>query len=455
MESREYIQSYILRARTALEEFNSWDQAGVDRLVRSIGKVVFNNAEALAAMAVDETGMGVYEDKVLKNRGKAGIIWNDLKGKPSVGIIGRDDPRGLVEVANPVGIIAAVTPCTNPVVTPMCNAMFALKGRNAIIITPHHRAFNTTSRTVALINRELAGLGAPENLIQILETQSRENTRELMSESDVIVATGGMGMVKAAYSSGKPAFGVGAGNVQCIIDRDIDFRQAVEKIIRGRIFDNGIICSGEQSVIVHSDDLSEVLEAFGKSGGWLAPEERTGNFRNALFPEGKMNGKLIGQSVRAIGLAAGVDIPLECRVVLLMAKGAGEDDLLSREKMCPVLTVYTWNTFDEAVSIAKLNLEYEGRGHSVSIHSNKRERVEQAALSLPASRFIINQSCSTSAGGSFHNAMAPTTTLGCGTWGNNSISENLTYTHLLNISRIGYYIENSIVPSDEELWGEE
>ena len=255
----------------------------MDQLVKTIAKTIYDNAEELAKLAVEETGMGNYEDKVQKNKGKARIIWNNLKNKKSVGIINRNEETGIVEIAKPVGVVGAITPCTNPIVTPMCNAMFALKGRNTIIFTPHHRAVRSSTYAVDLINQALKKHNAPENLIQILRERSREHTRELISAVDVVVATGGMGMVKAAYSSGKPAYGVGAGNVQCIIDRDVDFEEAVPKIILGRTFDNGIICSGEQTVIAHEDDYDQVIEIFKKNGAYYVDDPQEELFKRSLM----------------------------------------------------------------------------------------------------------------------------------------------------------------------------
>jgi len=436
--------------------FESWDQKRIDAAVRIIGRVVYENAAELAEMAVTETGMGNVPDKTLKNMGKPSIIWSSLRGKKSHGIIRRDETAGIVEIAKPVGVIAAVTPCTNPVVTPMCNAMFALKGGNAIIFTPHHRSLHTSTRTVKMINDALAELGAPENLIQILGEQSRENTRELMASSDVVIATGGMGMVRAAYSSGKPAFGVGAGNVQCIIDRGVDIAETVPKIITGRSFDNGIICSSEQTVIVQTDDHDAVMEEFRKNGCYIAEAgAETDALRKVVFPEGKMNPDLVGQPASKAAAMAGVTGAEDAKILLIKAEGPGQVDLLSKEKMCPVLSVYEYNDFDDAISIAAANLGYEGAGHSVAIHSDNVKNIETAALRLNVSRFVVNQTSSTSAGGSFFNGFTPTTTLGCGSWGNNSISENLSYKHLINVSRIGYFMADNNVPDETELWEEE
>ncbi|GAB1475917.1 aldehyde dehydrogenase family protein [Bacillota bacterium] len=453
LESKAYIDGYIQRAREAQAGVENYSQSQIDRLVMIIAKTVFDNAEYLAQVAVDETHMGVVEDKAAKNRGKASIIWNSLKGKKSVGIIERDEEKGIVKVAKPMGVVAAITPMTNPSVTPMSNAMFAVKGRNSIIITPHHKAIKSSTETINMINRELAKAGAPENLIQILDRQSRINTRTLISSADVVIATGGAGMVNAAYSSGRPALGVGAGNVQCIIDRDADPTEAVPKLIAGRIFDNGIICSGEQSAIIPADKFDEILRVFEDNGAYVAKsKEEKEAFRNAIFSEGAMNRHAIGQSVETIAALAGVKVPEGCKVIVIEADGIGKDDLLAKEKMCPVLAVFRYGEFKEAVEIAKANLELEGKGHSVAIHSNNIENIEYAAEQICVSRFVVNQTCATSAGGSFFNGLAPTNTLGCGSWGHNSISENLDYKHLINISRIAYFRPENTVPAPEELW---
>jgi succinate-semialdehyde dehydrogenase len=454
IDSKAYIDAYIERAGKAQAEYETYTQAQVDELVRAVGKAVFDNAEELAKMAVSETGMGVVADKTAKNKSKASIIWNSLRDKKSVGIIERDTVAGIVKVAKPMGVVAAITPSTNPIVTPMSNAMFALKGRNAIIITPHHNAFRCSTETVRQINKELDRLGAPKYLIQILDQQSRENTRNLISGADVVIATGGAGMVNAAYSSGRPALGVGAGNVQCIVDRDVDYSDAVLKIIAGRMFDNGIICSGEQSAIVPADKYDEIIEIFIKNGCYFVsdPDEKEA-FRNAMFTDGKMNRQAVGQSVQTLAKLAGVAVPQGTRVILIEADGYGSADLLAKEKMCPVLALYRYNDFKEGVEIANANLDVEGKGHSVAIHSNSVDNIEYAGERLNVSRFVINQTCASSAGGSFYNGLAPTNTLGCGSWGHNSISENLDYKHLINISRIAYYMPDNYVPTEEELWG--
>lgn len=455
LESKDYIDLYINRARTAQKIFEQYGQEDIDKVVRAVGKVIYDHAEYLAEIAVAETGMGVVKDKIIKNQSKAKMIWNSLKDKKSVGIIEREEESGIVKLAKPVGIVAAITPCTNPIVTPMSNAMFALKGGNAIIITPHHKAIKCSTKTVDLINSELAKLGAPEHLVQILDQQSRENTKNLIESADVVIATGGMGMVKAAYSSGKPALGVGAGNVQCILDDDADIALAAPQIIAGRTFDNGIICSGEQSIILPESRYEEMLCEFERNGAFLVRDlKQKEAIREAMFVEGAMNRHAVGQSVQAIANLAKIEIPENTKVIIVEADGSGKEDILAKEKMCPVLAAFKYKTFEEGVDIARANLEEEGKGHSVSIHSNNRVHIEYAGTKLCVSRFVINQTCATSAGGSFYNGLAPTNTLGCGSWGNNSISENLDYKHLINISRIAYYMPCNHVPTDEEIWCE-
>lgn len=447
------VSMLIENARIAQKEFESYSQVEVDRIVREIGKVVYDNAEMLARMAVDETRMGVYEHKVAKNKGKAKVIWNDLKDKKSVGEISRDPITNIVEIAKPIGVVGSVTPTTNPIVTPMCNAMFALKGRNAIVIAPHPRAKKCSGETVRLINERLALLGAPKNLIQIIAEPSIEATNELMNLADVVVATGGMGMVKAAYSSGKPAFGVGAGNVQVILDADIDYTDATKKIIEGRTFDNGIICSGEQTIIAPEKDYFEIIDALKVNGAYIVTDEKDIiKFRDTIFEGGHMNKDVVGQSTAKIAELAGVEIPSDAKVIVLPSDSYGTSELLCKEKMCPVLTLLKYKTFDEAIHIAKTNLEMEGNGHSAAVHSNSLDNIKKVGNSLSVSRLVVNAPSATTAGGSMYNGFAPTTTLGCGSWGNNSISENFTYKHLINISRIGLLKENVVIADDEQIW---
>lgn len=447
------VAELVKKAKVAQEALEKCDQNQIDEYVRAIGKVIYDHAEELAKEAVEETRMGVYEDKVAKNRGKSKMIWRSLQGKKSIGIIDFDETECIAYVAKPKGVIGAVTPTTNPIVTPMCNSMFAIKGANAIIVSPHPRSKKCSAHAVELMQGELKKLGAPDNLIQIIEDPTMALSQELMRSVDIVVATGGMGLVREAYSSGKPAYGVGAGNVQVIVDRGYDMDQAAKDIVAGGKFDNGIICSGEQSVIMPKDQEKEMLEALKANGAfYVENEEEVEKFRKVLFIDGAFNGELVGQSVQKVGEVAGVPVDADAKILLLKAKGVGQEDILCKEKLCSCLIALTYDTFDEAIQIAKANLLYEGAGHTAAVHSNNKENIEKAGEFLPVSRLVVNQPSATGAGGSFFNGFAPTTTLGCGSWGNNSISENFDYKHLINISQIGYKKEVKQIPTDEEIW---
>src|SRR6195256_6447795 len=268
------VQQLVAKARTAQATFESFSQEQVDAIVKGIGKYVYDNAEMLARMAVDETGIGVYEDKILKNKGKARVIWNNLKGKKSRGIIGEDAETNMVFVAKPMGVVAAVTPVTNPIVTPMCNAMFAIKTGNAVIFAPHPKAEKCTEQLTDAFMKVVKAQDGPDNLIQMVKKGSIEMTQELMKAVDVVVATGGGAMVKSAYSSGKPSFGVGAGNVPVIIDREVDIKDAVDKIVAGASFDNGIICSHEQFVFTPEERFDETVKLFEETGKvWFTDDQ--------------------------------------------------------------------------------------------------------------------------------------------------------------------------------------
>ena len=405
-------------------------------------------------MAVDETGIGSYEDKVQKNKGKARVIWNNLKDKKSRGIIGEEKDTNLTLVAKPMGVVGAVTPVTNPIVTPMCNGMFALKTGNAVIFSAHPKAQKCTELLGHEFMEIVRAHGGPDDLVQVVTDGSVEKTQELMQSVDVVVATGGAAMVKSAYSSGKPSFGVGAGNVPVILDRNINLKEAIEKIVAGASFDNGIICSHEQFVLAPDEQYEKALGLFLETGKvWYTDDPKlVQKLRDVVFPDGRLNKDVVGIPAREIAKMAEIDIPLSTKLIVLPASGAGTEDLLAKEKLCPVIAIMRYESFDDAVAKAKANLMVEGAGHSAALHSHNDDHIQKAGLELPISRLVINQPSSLTAGGSLTNGFAPTTTLGCGSWGGNSISENLDYKHLMNISRIGKIIPDKIVPTDEEIW---
>jgi succinate-semialdehyde dehydrogenase len=453
MSANEQIAILVENARRAQAVFEAYSQEKVDEAVRAVGKAVYDNAAPLAVAAVEETKMGNVADKTVKNAAKPKTTWYKLKGIKSRGILRAIEEEGLVEVAKPKGVVGAVTPVTNPVMTPVHNAMIALKGGNAIIISPHPRGKICGKQTVDLMREALAAIGAPQDLIQIVENPTEESSRLVMEMTDVCISTGGPGMVKVAYSSGKPAYGVGAGNVQCLVDADADFDDAVKKITTGRRYDNGVLCTCEQSAFLPAAKADGIIARFEKAGGcYYSRPADVEALRNALFPGGVIAKELVGASPGRIAEAAGLSAPDDASLLIVKLEKTGKDELLAKEKLFPVLAVYSYDTWEEAVRGAAENIDMEGTGHSVVIHSFTKHNIEYAALNINVSRFSVNQIGSSSLGGSLVNGLNPTATLGCGSWGRNSLSENLWFHHLINISRIAYEIPGAVAPTDEEIW---
>ncbi len=450
----ESIREMMTKARAAQVKWAQSSQETIDRAVRAIGKTVFDNAEQLARLTIEETNLGNYEDNLSQDRRKSEIIWHSLKGKKSVGIIGRDEATGIVEIARPVGVVGVVCPVTIPVTNFMSNAMFSLKCGNAVIFAPHPSAKRTLAAVAEMVIEALRKLGAPKDTIQFIREPTKELTQELMREVDVVVATGGMAMVKAAYSSGKPAYGVGPGNVQCIIDTGIDIEEAVKKIIAGRSFNYGIPCASEQAVLAPAQDYDRIVAAFERNkAAYIKDDAEIGRLGKFLFPDGELNKYSVGISAHETARRSGIEVPVDSRMLLVKGDPERQPLYLRREKLSPVTLLYKYGRFEEAVELAKQNLELQGKGHSVVIHSNNREHIEQFALAVYVSRIVVNQTCNFTAGGGFTIGFAPTTTLGCGTWENNVISENLTYKHLMNLCRIGFPIALDKIPSSQEVWG--
>lgn len=457
MDAMEYVSGLVEKARIAQQEFEKYNQEQVDAAVRAVGKAVYDKGAELARMAVDETHMGSYDDKVLKNKGKATATWNYLKGKKSVGVLRKDEEKGLIEIGKPMGVIGAITPVTNPVMTPMHNSMIALKAGNALVIAPHPAGKNTGWATCEEMRKALAAIGAPVDLIQCIEPEyvTIEASGILMSLCDVVVATGGPGMVKAAYSSGRPSYGVGAGNMQSIVDEDVDPAVVAPKVLRGRTYDNGVLCTCEQTFIAHEKVYDKLIEELKKLGAYyISKPEEVDKLRDTLLPEGALNKKAVGLPAVALAQMAGITVPEDATALIVPARGPGKADPFSKEKLFPVIAAYKFSDWKDGVAIAKENLEGEGKGHSSNVHSFNDEHVVYAGLELPVSRLLVNGIGSIGVGGAYSNGFVPTGTLGCGSWGNNSISENLNYTHLMNITRIGYTNDNVKVPTPEEVWAE-
>lgn len=448
------VEELVVRSKAAQKQFEFATQEQADAAARAICKVVYDHQQELGKLAAEETRMGKVEDKIAKCRNKSSQIWTSIKSRKSVGIINRLEDKRMLEIAKPMGVVASIVPSTNPVVTPMSNAAFALKCRNSVIFAPHPRAVKCTKLLVELFRAELAKLGFPEDLVLGLEHVSNEDSALLMSSADVVVATGGMGMVKAAYSSGKPAFGVGQGNVQTIVDRDADLGEAAEKIIIGRSFDNGLICLGEQTAFIPDDKYDAFVEEFRKHGGYYIEDAAAADqLRECIFPHGgDISRDVVGLTAEQVAKLIGLEVPAGTRVLATKAKAIAQGDVLCREKLCPVLALMPYGAFEEGVAMMVQNLEFEGKGHSIGIHSNTPEHVEYAATQCSVSRVVVNQPSGTTGGGSPTNGFTPTTTLGCGSWGNNSFSGNFDMVHLMNITRVGYPLDQSWLTDPELAW---
>ncbi len=431
------VDEYIERSRKAQQIAATMTQEQIDKLVKAMAVAIYEHAEELGKMAVEETGMGHPEHKVMKNIGKSTGTWAELKGKPSIGVIREEPENGVIVLAKPLGVLGCVTPTTNPTITPLVNGMCAVKCANSLVVSPHPRSKNTTMLTVKYMNEAIIAAGGPADLVQCIDCPDVDISGLLMKKVDVILATGGPDMVKAAYSSGKPAFGVGAGNSQSILDRAQDWDDVAAKVIDGRTFDLGVICAGNQCIHVHEDDYEAVKAAFIKAGAyWADDADEVTKLRDTLFINGSLNKAVIGQFPNTIGKMAGVEIP-EDKAALLV-KAAGTDDVLCKEKLTTAIAIVTYKEFDEAVENACTNLFREGAGHSAVIYSHDDEKIMAAAKKLPVGRILVNQPGHAAGGDAHWNGLEGTVSLGCGSWGGNSISENLTYHHLMNVSRIAY-----------------
>lgn len=456
MDAQEYLNELTEKARTAQQAFAGLPQEDVDRAVRAIGKAVYDHAEELAHLAVDETRMGRYDSKTAKCENKAKSTWWRMKDKKSRGIIERDEANGIVKVAKPIGVVGCVTATTNPVINPMHNSMCALKCGNAVIICPHPRAKKVGVRTVEVMNEALDALGMPKNLIQIIPEPTMELSAGLMRTVDLCVCTGGPALVKTAYSSGKPVYGVGQGNVQVLVDRDVDYNEVARMVIAGRTFDNGVLCTCEQNIICPRDKADEMISALrANSAYYIGTQEEADKVRESAFPGGIFNKEWTGTTVEQMAQLAGLDnVPADAKVLVCCTRGYARDEVLAKEKLFPMLALFLYDSWEDCMEIARANLAMEGMGHSVVIHSNTTEHIEAVPGVVNVSRYAVNQVGGTGLGGAMDNGLNPTTTLGCGTWGNNIISENLWYTHLMNVSRISYRVPGMYIPSDEEIWAE-
>lgn len=454
MTEQQYIDMLIEKSKKAQKAIENYTQEQTDALVKAIGKVIYDNGDMLSKEALEETGMGTFESKSLKHTMTANL-WNYMKDKQSVGVIDDDPINGIVTVAKPMGVVACLAPSTNPTYTPAINGMQAIKSRNSMIVSPHPKAKKCTAHAVKLMSDTIVKLGGPADLIQVIEEPTFERSSLLMKGADIIIATGGAAMVKAAYSSGKPSLGVGPGNIQTLIDEDYeDINYAVNNVVFNRAFDNGIPCTGDQVVFIPRSKKEQILKAFEEAGSCIVKDEDTIEvMRNKFFTDGIINLDIVGKTANQIAEYIDIEVPENTTILFVELNKYAEEEILCKEIMCPVSRFIVYDNFEDAVAMAKANLCNEGAGHSSVIFSNNKEKVEYYAEQLPVSRILVNQMGANAAGGTYENGLAPTCTVGCGTWGNNSYCDNLSYKDLLNYTRISYTLENAINPTYEETWG--
>lgn len=449
------LHELLRRARAAQREVEFWPQEKVDEMVASVGWEVYqaDHARACARSAVEETGMGVYEDKVLKHQKKTLGTLRDLHGLRTVGVIEENREKGLIKVAKPVGVVGALTPVTNASSTITVNGLAILKCRNAVIFAPHPSAKRTCQLTCDFMRAGLRRVGAPEDLVLNLTEPSIELTQALMIEVDLIVATGGSAMVKAAYSSGTPSYGVGAGNSVTVVDETADLDDAARKIFLSKTFDNATSCSSENSAVILAEVFDGMLSRFQSHGGYLCSAAEKALLREAMWPDGvHLNRKVAGQPARKIAQMAGLAVPETTTFLIVLGEVIGAQDPFAGEKMSPVLTLWKVKNFDEAVETVQALTSFAGLGHSCGLHTTRHERILALGERARVSRMMVRQPQCYANSGNYDNGMPFSLTLGCGTWGGNITSENIHWKHFLNITWISVPID-PLVPDEQLIFG--
>lgn len=433
-------RTLVRSAREAMAGLAELDQKAIDTLVAAISTDCARQAERLARLAMEETGFGRWQDKMQKNLLASEKVWNHVKSMKTIGIVREDKERQILEVAAPVGVIAALIPSTNPTSTTIYKAIIALKAGNAIVFSPHPSALECIHATVEVIKQILQNHGVSDNLVSVMRYPSVDGTRELMQQADLIIATGGPAMVKAAYSSGTPALGVGAGNVPVFIERSADINSAVEMILESKLFDNGTVCASEQAIIVEHVTASRVRQKLTASGGlFLAGEDLERVKRIMERPNGAMNPAIVGQTAQVIARLAGITIPDSTRLLISDEPGVGPHHPFSKEKLTALIGFYEVEDWHEACELCFKLLQNGGIGHSLAIHSNNEQVIREFALKKPVSRLLVNTPATHGAVGLTTN-LAPALTLGCGAVGGSSISDNVDSSHLINIRKVAYGI---------------
>ncbi|MBP2657579.1 MAG: aldehyde dehydrogenase family protein [Firmicutes bacterium] len=455
LNTEDYIASLIVRARQAQNIASGYSQEKVDELVTAIVWNIVKDgpAQEISQMAVDESRMGNYESKYAKLMTKCKGTLRDMKGKKSVGIIEVDEQKGIFKVAKPVGVVAGILPCTNPEATPVIKAIMAIKTRNAIILAPHPRTKKTNTHIVNIIRTTLKKYNAPEDLVVGIEEPTLESTNELMKQCDLVVATGGGALVKSAYSSGTPAYGVGQGNSVVVVDETADLKDAANKVMRSKTFDFATSCSTENSLVIQKKIYAEFIACLKGEGGYLLSPEQKAKLQQAMWVDQHLNAKIIAQSVQTIASVAGINIPEDCKFIMVEESQIGPEAPFSGEKLSMVVALFQYDHFQEAIDYVNKITNYHGRGHSCGIHSFNEEHIKQLALTTKTSRIMVRQPQCLANSGAWTNGMPMTLTLGCGTWGGNASSSNITWTDLLNITWVSSPIEHNM-PTDEELFGE-
>ncbi len=459
MDEVERVARLVAKARAAQAVADAYDQVQVDRVCAAAAWAIMEpeRNRSLAALAVRDTALGNVPDKIQKNYRKTLGLVRDLHGAKSVGVISANAVTGITEIARSVGVVGAITPSTNPGATPANMIINAMKGRNAIILAPSPKGYSTAALLLQYVYVEFDRIGAPHDLVQLLPSPvSKASTYELLRQVDLVVATGSQANIHAAYSSGKPAFGVGAGNVAVIVDASADVGAAAERIVRSKIFDNATSCSSENSMVVVEVVYPAMIAAMEAQGCVLLNDAEKLQLQTIMFPAGKLSPVVTAKSAPEIARLAGIDRATNAQVLMVNETGAGRDYPFSGEKLSPVLSVYRAPDFEAACQRVSDIYAYQGAGHSVGIHASP-DRADELALrlglTLPVARVIVNQAHCIATGGSFDNGLPFSLSMGCGTWGGNSFSDNLTYRNFLNITRITRPITERM-PNEAELFAD-
>jgi len=454
LQSLQEARSLIARAKAAQLKFKEYSQEQVDRVVAAMAEAGFKASERLGRMAVDETKYGKVADKTIKNQFSTRDLYEGIKHLKTVGIIREDTKKKIVEIAEPMGVVAAVVPTTNPTSTAMFKCIIAVKARNAIVVSPHPRAKECTQESVHVMRKAAESAGGPADLCLCLSLPTQEGTNELMRHRDtaVILATGGTGLVRAAYSAGKPAYGVGPGNVPVYIDRSADIPKAVADAVAGKTFDWGTLCSSEQALIVDAPVADRVHEELKKQKAYFLNEAEADKVAKVLVtPDFRINAEMVGQAPQRIAEAAGFKIPEDVRVLVARLAGVGKAHPLSMEKLSPVFALYVEDGWEKGCERCMELLNFGGRGHTLGIHCNERDIILQFGLKKPAFRIIVNSPTAIGAVG-YTTDLDPSMTLGCGSYGGNITSDNIGPVHLMNIKRVAWETKPLAKPREASAW---